>query len=538
MNESFDESELRGLLDALVEGDIAPAQMQRLETLVLGRPEAEAYYVQYLSMVADLQRRLAPAQRSPWPTEPRERPASEARVDQPRARMPLLALIATGLAAALLLGLLGLWRSTTAAPALEEPEPIDDSVAILVYTSGAEWEDTGMPTRTGTPLPPGRLSLKAGVAQIEFYSGATVILEGPAEFHLKSATQAYCARGKLRATVPPQAQGFAIGSPKVDLVDRGTEFGMSVGDRTEVHVFRGMVELYDPAAATGGQSSPARPVQEGAGVRRDGMGAYESIPVDSAAFVTAQDLAVRSEADTRRRQRDWRAAGGKLREDATLALYYPFESDGPWDRTLRDRSASAEPRYGAIVGCQWNTSRWPGKQGLEFKRVSDRVRLHVPGEFASLTLVAWVRVDALSNSFNSLMMADAWEEGGVHWHINAAGEISLGIQGPNKRGGTDYRTPRIYTPERLGQWAQLAVVYDAAERKVTHYVDGKPVRQDGLRFDVPLRIGDCELGNWNVGSRRDRQPIRNLSGCLDEFLLYKRALSAADIQRLYEMGRQ
>ena len=47
--------------------------------------------------------------------------------------------------------------------------------------------------------------LKSGHAQIEFYSGARVILEGPAEFELISRTEAFCKRGKLRNVIrwPP-----------------------------------------------------------------------------------------------------------------------------------------------------------------------------------------------------------------------------------------------------------------------------------------------------------------------------------------------
>ena len=56
------------------------------------------------------------------------------------------------------------------------------------------------------------------------------------------------------------------------------------------------------------------------------------------------------------------------------------------------------------MGCSWATGRWPDKQGLEFRQVSDRVRLHIPGEFEAMTLMAWVRVDALPNKFNSLLM--------------------------------------------------------------------------------------------------------------------------------------
>ena len=53
-------------------------------------------------------------------------------------------------------------------------EDVDDTIAVLVQTHRAVWEETGLPTRPGSPLPPGRLMLKSGFAQIEFYSGATV----------------------------------------------------------------------------------------------------------------------------------------------------------------------------------------------------------------------------------------------------------------------------------------------------------------------------------------------------------------------------
>ena len=57
--------------------------------------------------------------------------------------------------------------------------------------------------------------------------------------------------------MPPQAHGFAIGSPNLDLVDRGTEFGLQVGGgKTEVHVFQGKVELYEPGATR--RALPAR----------------------------------------------------------------------------------------------------------------------------------------------------------------------------------------------------------------------------------------------------------------------------------------
>jgi hypothetical protein len=95
----------------------------------------------------------------------------------------------------------------------------------------------------------------------------------------------------------------------------------------------------------------------------------------------------------------------------------------------------------------------------------------------------------------------------------------------------------VLGPERFGQWLQLAVVYDGDQGRVTHYVDGCPAGSSPVVAGVPLRIGNAEIGNWNIASRRDRQPIRSFRGCMDEFLLFSRALGHDEIERLYAQGR-
>src|SRR5439155_21701025 len=141
---------------------------------------------------------------------------------------------------------------------------------------------------------------------------------------------------------------------------------------------------------------------------------------------------------------------------------------------------------------------WPGKQGLEFKQVSDRVRLHIPGGFDSLTLMAWVRVDSLPNRYSSLLMTEGWDEAAPHWHIRQDGKISLGVRGTEQVPAAHYFTSVVFGPERLGQWSHLAVVYDRDGQQVCHYVDGQRVKQTPFKLDIPLRIGDAEIGNWNI----------------------------------------
>jgi hypothetical protein len=544
-------AELQALLAALCEETITPEQVQRLEDLVLASPEAEAYYVQFMSLHADL---VAHFSVLPGLTE--ESLQERAGETRPRGRTLTRKLLTwgslglTGLAAGLLLAL-SLWprpSGVTNPPRGEKDERTDNTVAVLLRTPKAVWESTDMPTRPGSPLPPGVLRLKSGFAHIEFYSGATVVLEGPAELRLLSRLEAYCARGKLWATVPPSAQGFTIGSPRLDLVDRGTEFGLDVaeGGKTSLHVFKGKVDVYKPgdrvrggAPGTPRNTRPQKELGTSEGVATEKPGELSDIRADAKAFQSAQDLAARAEAEARTRHKAWLDASAALRKDKGLALYYPLQSEDLWNRTLEDQARERrKPCDGAIVGCSWVTGRWSGKQGLEFKRVSDRVRLHVPGTFNTLTLAAWVRVDALPNRFNSLFMTDGWDDAEPHWHISDTGRIELGVQGPNKKGGVHYLTGEVITPDRLGQWVHLAVVHDRPGKQVTHYVDGQVVMREALKLNLALRLGDAEVGNWNVDTHRsNKSPVRYFSGCIDEFLLFSRALTDEDVERLYAQGR-
>ena len=72
-------------------------------------------------------------------------------------------------------------------------------------------------------------------------------------------------------------------------------------------------------------------------------------------------------------------------------LHFDFKNRMSSDWTLRNATTNDSAPDGIIVGCQWTEGRWPGKRALEFRSVSDRVRLDVPGEFEALTLSAPVQ---------------------------------------------------------------------------------------------------------------------------------------------------
>src|SRR6185503_16263434 len=108
----------------------------------------------------------------------------------------------------------------------------------------AHWSESEASPQLGAPLDPGWLKLKGGLVQIVLYSGARLVVEGPAELELISPNHALCRLGKITAEVPPEARGFQLETPQGLITDLGTAFGVEVKERsTEIHVFKGLVSL-------------------------------------------------------------------------------------------------------------------------------------------------------------------------------------------------------------------------------------------------------------------------------------------------------
>ncbi|MEN3941243.1 LamG-like jellyroll fold domain-containing protein [Prosthecobacter sp. SYSU 5D2] len=403
-----------------------------------------------------------------------------------------------------------------------DAEATTAAVAVLARGVNVEWE--GESHAPGSPLSPGWLRLKSGLAQIEFYQGARVTLEGPAQFRLISSSEAYCASGKLSAHVPPQAVGFRIETPKGTIVDLGTDFGLDLNDAAgELHVFKGEVELYAAGAAM-------KPLREGEGMT---LGSdTQAIRANLAAFASLGSVDERTAESQRLAFENWLVQSSVWNADPSLQMRLDFQ-DAAGTRSLRNHAANApQVPAGSIVGCDWTEGRWPGKRALEFRNVSDRVRVSVPGDHDALTLSAWVRVHGLDRAFNSLFMVEGYENGAVHWQIMRDGKLRLGIAGRDGHVSRDHDTPALFTPERFGQWMHLATVIDPVSKEVRHYVNGELTAKVPIVNVFPVRIGVADLGNWSDNGRKDRVAIRHFSGTMDEFMLFSRVLTETEIAKL------
>jgi hypothetical protein len=161
------------------------------------------------------------------------------------------------------------------------------------------------------------------------------------------------------------------------------------------------------------------------------------------------------------------------------------------------------------------------------------VRLSIPGETRALTMAVSVRVNGLNQPFSSLVMSDGWGYHKIHWQILSDGKIRLAVAVPSEKGpGDAYDTPDYFTPERFGSWLHLAVVVDPAVQEVRHYANGTLLARLPLEDSSPLKIGNAELGNWNKVNNKSNVNSCHLNGAVDEFALWDRALSDAEIADL------
>jgi hypothetical protein len=131
-------------------------------------------------------------------------------------------------------------------PAAEQlAVPAAEAVARITGTHNCIWSDAQTNVGYGSAIYPGqRIELAEGLAEITFDDGATLLLEGPATFHVDGSDKVALHAGRMAAVVPQRAKGFHVHTATLDVFDVGTEFGLVAQESggAEVHVFNGLVK--------------------------------------------------------------------------------------------------------------------------------------------------------------------------------------------------------------------------------------------------------------------------------------------------------
>ena len=310
------------------------------------------------------------------------------------------------------------------------------AVAMLTRAVDARWGAGAGPLRVGSALEPGWLRLESGLAQVVFYSGARVVIEGPAELQLVSPERS-------RLSVGTAAGGGAAAGARLPPEDRSAHAWWISGPRSG---------STPPAAGPKSTSSREGGVVSGAAAKQSLGGGQAAVvqggapprlmAANAAAFTPMFEFQQRSLASEAFRYEQWQFASARLNQDPSLLVRLDFENLSGTDWTLRNAAEkNRSVPEATVVGCQRGEGRWREKQALEFQSVNDRVRLAVPGEFDALTLSAWVCVKGLDRQFNSLFMCDGFEPGTLHWLIRNDGVLGLTVVRPGTREVPDHGQP-------------------------------------------------------------------------------------------------
>ena len=517
------------LVGALRENELSEGQSEELQSLLETKPGARRRFAQLMQLTAMLSEN-APNSNPEKTGPPLPRIEQQESLAWNRSIIPMLLAVCAAIA------LIVYWPSVQDkdAPA-RVSELLDEGVAVVTQSYNAQWSGPNQ-LAVGSSVSPGTVTLDSGLIQLEFYRGAVVVVEGPAELEFVNADQLICKRGRLRAHVPPQAEGFAVLSPQVELVDLGTEFGMDVAadGSASVHVFDGKVELYESGTKRAASTRVEFNEDEGAAISANGKIVPSQEP--SVGYVSTLDLCKLADERDAERLNQWSLKNEQLSDDPRVVVHYGFEKDEASRRLLQSQPAQNGELDGAVIGCRWTEGRWPGKDALEFKHPGDRIRLQIAGEFDSLTYSAWVRIDGLDRPYIALMLTNGYEVGEAHWQLRDDGRLLLGIKTPE--GHVAYDSEPVLNIKHLGRWTHLATVYDSQARKVTHYINGKSVGASNVTTgDFKFRFGETEIGNWGTPMQYSPQKIRNFNGRIDELTLFRDALSSEEIRSLYNDGR-
>jgi len=500
---------LDSLIHATLDGEITPEQHAQLEELLRSDWQARQRYLELADQHARLLQQPA-VNTGRLQKAPPKRPV--------RSWWPSLTSAAAAIACAFTF-----WPRH-----IIETEATSTGVATLSQTMDAKF--TGK-LRSGDTLTPGTVKLTQGLAQIEFFSGATALVEGTAEIEIISAWEARCLSGRVRVHVPPAAKGFLMHAPGMKLEDLGTEFALNVKDNTSaMHVFEGEVIAHTDQSPTS---------------LKQGMGLGHS----TSDFLSISELhGLVKQRDTQRFA-DWQQWSLTACKDPRLIAYYTFRrlEDDRWDRLVKNVTEPQHPqRTGGAVGAAWTQGRWPEKTALEFKRPGDRVRLNLDGTYHALTLTCWVKVDSVDKKYNSLLLTDGYDNGEPHWQIYEDGSLMFSIMyrpadaAKSARYNQMYFSKPVFTADSLGRWHHLAVTYDNTSGTVTQYFDGQEVGREISKLHQPGRdivFGPCEIGNWGLPTQGHQFPIRNLNGAIDEFAIYSKLLSASEISTFFNHGK-
>jgi ferric-dicitrate binding protein FerR (iron transport regulator) len=221
------------LLQRLLDDQIQPDEMERLQKAMHEDPQVRDYYVDSMLACAVLRRSSQVTGELSESDLIQALSDGESQGGSRRARRHLYSMAAILILGMLILASLTLFRHRAQGPAL----------GVLADAYEAQWR--GSRPRPGEPLYAGPYDLREGVAKLELGQGTSLLLEAPCQVELTSVGEVTLRNGRLAVVVSSQARGFRVRTLTALITDLGTEFGVITrpDGSTEAHVLKGRISV-------------------------------------------------------------------------------------------------------------------------------------------------------------------------------------------------------------------------------------------------------------------------------------------------------
>lgn len=296
MNNSMNRKRLIELVGLLCDEIISEQQFNELEGILEGSEEARRVYHVYTTMANNLRSESRPPLNQFEPiadTSMSNKPTHLASPDaEPNGVFPKAFFGDDGLtgntainwilSAILLIGIA--WFAAQQ----YEPDSIENqSFAQVLGTVNVVWKPTDQQFSVGELIDSRRLTIQRGVVHVRFNQGANVAMQGPADFEIINARKGFLHKGQIAVYVPKGAEGFQVDTPQAEVIDLGTEFGLSVDSlgESQVHVFAGEVEYSGL-----GDSAEKAILTAGLAVALDGKGQSRPVELKERSFEVPRDV--------------------------------------------------------------------------------------------------------------------------------------------------------------------------------------------------------------------------------------------------------
>lgn len=375
------------------------------------------------------------------------------------------------------------------------------------------------------------LWLEQGVVELRFATGARSVVRGPAGLTVVNGGKVRLDHGSGWFHVPPGAEGFQVTTPRAEITDLGTEFGVIAGSDSadSMHTLKGSIQVRNRA----GEEETAT-LRAGAAVSAMPGGKLKDAPFRPELFFTGlpASLPWLGWSFSGNSPSVWRAGGSMPEASRVTSQVHPAtggieSTPGPFGTALHSPGGRA-----------WTTD-WPGIGGNAPRTLAFWLRLPPRGDYIH-PIVGWGHrygdYDAQLSSFFAYVQT-------VNG-VTAAG-VSLGgywILG-NSRIDDD-------------RWHHLAIVATG-----NTLPDGRP----DLRIHVDGRE-ETVTPSWSSGCRfsekepllmatetadADSRPLSAFSqlypgepaghgfpASIDELIVVEGALDAADIEALFKENQR